>query len=84
MNSTHTLAQLFAYLHSQLMAMQLDVESNPERWHTSIQKAVQEGAFYRLEFGYGLSGVLVCQLVLMSPSGHETLPVSPMGRTDHV
>lgn len=84
MTPTDTLGQLFPYLQGQLTAMRLDVQTNPASWHKSIQRAIKQGAFYRLDFGYGLSGPLVCQLLLVSPSGHEVLPVSPLGGADHV
>lgn len=83
MTPTDTLPQLFKFLHTELTRMQLDVESNPASWHKSIQRAIKQGAFCRLDFGYGLAGPLVCNLVLVSPNGDEVLPVSPLG-ADHV
>lgn len=78
MKQTHTISQLFPVVRARLTQIQLDVEALPDRWHEQLQTAIDNGAFLKIELGYGLAGVVDCHLMLVSKKG-EVTPVSIAG-----
>ena len=69
MKTTQTLTQFFPIMRDQLTAMQLEVERNPADWHRSLQQAIDQGAFLRLEFGLVAGGRVDAKLLLVSQRG---------------
>lgn len=71
-----TVADLWPVIHQQLTAMQLAVEHYPEAWHESLQRAVDGGAYFRVEATYGGYGLLGTRMVLVDRKTGETVEVS--------
>lgn len=80
MKTTDTITQFFPAIRSQLTALQLEIETNPPTWHAALQKAINQGAFIKLEFGFGLAGPVDARLILVSLNGDE----ATIGGLDHV
>lgn len=78
MKTTHTIAQLFPVARSRLTQIELDIAAQPESWHQLLQKAINAGAFLKLELGFGIGGLVDVQLLLVSKKGEAT-PVSIAG-----
>ncbi len=78
MKTTHTIAQFFPSMRSQLTAMQLDIERNPIDWHRSLQGAIDQGSFLKIEFALVAGGKVDSRLVLVSPKG-EAAEISIVG-----
>ena len=56
-------------MRTQLTAMQLDAEHNPPDWHKSLQAAIDQGAFLKIEFCLVAGGRIDARLVLVSQKG---------------
>jgi hypothetical protein len=69
MKMTDTIAQFFPIMRSQLTAMQLDVEHNPQEWHQALRDAIDQGAFIKIEFALVAGGKVDSRLLLVSPKG---------------
>ena len=69
MKTTQTLTQFFPAMRTQLTEMQLDVENNPPDWHKSLQAAIDQGAFLKIEFCLVAGGRIDARLVLVSQKG---------------
>lgn len=69
MKTTATIASLFPVVRARLTQIQLDVESQPQSWHDLLQKAIDNGAFLKIELGYGLGGLVECELNLVGKKG---------------
>ncbi len=80
MKTTDTITQFFPALLHQLAVMRLAIEGNPTAWHEALQRAVEEGAFLKLEFGFGLAGPVDAKLKVVSLQGVE----ATIGGLDHV
>ena len=69
MKMIDTIAQFFPIMRSQLTAMQLDVEHNPQAWHQALRDAIDQGAFIKIEFALVAGGKVDSRLLLVSPKG---------------
>jgi hypothetical protein len=78
MKTTQTISQFFPIMRDQLLDMQLEVESNPADWHKSLQKAIDQGSFLRLDCSLLAGFKPVLKLLLVSPRG-EAYEVTRLG-----
>lgn len=69
MKTTQTLTQFFPAMRSQLTAMQLDVERNPQDWHKSLQAVIDQGAFLKIELCLVAGGRIDARLAVVSQKG---------------
>lgn len=69
MKTTQTLTQFFPIMRDQLTAMQLEVSGDPADWHKALQKAIDQGAFLKLEFALVAGGRVDAKLLLVSQRG---------------
>lgn len=62
-----TISEFFPALIAQMASMRAEIERNPRDWHLSLQDVIDQGAFLRLEFGFGAGGVVDARLEVVEP-----------------